>query len=325
MRGQDGSPGNARPASMRGHATSNHARPGAALLLVLLLLFLLDCVMLGAVHLAVTERRLAQNVDTALRLRLHAESAVREGAAAWDAAIDSLVNGAAPRVVLQVTTSDSIEATATIQRIGETAFVLRGEAALLPPRGGRASAVLLLRPPALAPEADPALAALTAGGAVRLGPDATLTADGTALLVHDPADVELFDPTQVLGSIEVIVGPDDVIAQLDRLVMLFDPPPGASSRFHGAEFALTFDFTGTLLVDGNLHVAAGVAVHGLVITRGALVVEADARIEGAVHTGGPADVRGSIVLDRAAVEAAVADAGLREPSPFRGRAWVPGF
>jgi hypothetical protein len=301
------------------------ARSGAALLLVLLLLFLLDCIVLGSVHLAVVERRLAANVDTALRLRLHAESGVRQAAAVWNVAADTLPAGAPPLIMLRDTAPDGTARSATIQKIAEWSYFLRGDAMLPAPHRGRAAAALLLRPPALPPDVEPAAAAFSAHATVRLNPGAQVAADGAAMQVHDMTDIEPFDPGQVDGEVGWITRETDVLAVFDRLATLFDPPAGARSRRFDAGLMLSEDFTGTLLVDGDLRVTAGVTVRGLVVVRGGLVLEADALVLGAVHVGANADVSGSIALDPDAVAEALADAGLLEPRPFRGRAWVPAF
>jgi hypothetical protein len=324
-RAQTGPPRAAGYRLRRAAAAAVRPRRGAALLLVLLLLLLLDCIVLSSLHLAVLERRLALNVDTQFRLRIRAESAVRAAAGGWDVATDTLTRGAAPRVLLREVSHDSIEVTALIQRIADAAFLLRGEARLRPPRAGHAAAALMLLPPALPPHIEPAGAALSAGAQVRIGVDGTITSPGVAVRIHDPVDLAPFSPSQVNGSIELLAENTDVIAHFDRIAALFDPPAGAASRYHAEALVLAEDFAGTLLVNGDLRVAAGTLVTGLVLARGGLVVEAGARIIGAAHAGMHASLDGSLLADDDAVLAALADAALRDARPFRGRAWIPAF
>src|SRR5687768_6101314 len=93
------------------------ARSGAALVFALLLLVVLDCVVLGTLHIALLERRTADNAGAALRLRFAAESAVRSAMARWPAALDTITAHASPIAAAAGVTADGYPYEATIERI----------------------------------------------------------------------------------------------------------------------------------------------------------------------------------------------------------------
>jgi hypothetical protein len=311
------------------------ARSGGALALALIVLLVIDCVVLGIVHLAMLERRLADNAATALRLRLAAESAARVAAVAWSPALDSLAPGGSAQLLLAVTDPHGVSATAAIERLSAVLFLVRTAARLPDPRPGRASAALLLVVPALSEAMDPAAAALTAATA-RVTPTGSIDA-GNGECTHDPVpaarllrtdDFAVIEPGTVHGSVVPLDDPLTLTGQLPRILAAAANTAALGERellFTPGD--LLFDDTGAgvIVAGGSVTFAAGSSFSGLVIAAGSFVLSEDAAIRGAAHVLGSAELRGSLVLDACAVLSAVGATGLRRPRPLAERAWLPWF
>ncbi|MBR9989780.1 MAG: hypothetical protein KFH98_08505, partial [Gemmatimonadetes bacterium] len=145
---------------------SSTRRPGAALILALLAIVVLDCIVLGTLHLALQEQRIGANRVTVLQLRLDAESGVRQALGLWNESIDTIPAGSAGRIALPA--AQTAGAAVQIERLSDHVFLIESVTAEAPPRVGRAVARLLVEPPPLQPNVDPAPAPLSSGGAVHL-------------------------------------------------------------------------------------------------------------------------------------------------------------
>jgi hypothetical protein len=298
-------------------------RAGAALVLAILVLLVLEGVVLGTVYLTVQERRIADNGVTALRLRLAAESGARAAAAMWPAALDSLPPNALTRESV-TTESGGLIVRSRYQRVDSALILVFAEAAEPPPRAGRARAALLIQPPLL-PEMRLPQAALTAGTNVKLGSGARIDAapepgceddfgapdalrlPASELLLRD-AGAALVGPTRVAPFApewtRLIAA---ISAQLD--------PLSADSLAAAAVIA----------VDGDLTVAANSAFSGIILVTGSLVIEPGAVIDGIVLPVGPAEVNGTIRFSPCAARHAIRAAGLHRPRAHPLRNAVPAF
>jgi len=316
-------------------------RRGAALVLALLILVMLDCIVIGALHLSLQEHRIGTSRSMLLRLRLDAESGARLALAHWSARIDSMPIGSQHRIA--VTVGRPGTADVQVERLGEYLFLLHSTAAETQPRVARASARLLLSPPPLPPGIDPAAAPLSAAGTIHIASTGELrlpaasdcvSADNVsyaALATHPFAWI-----VDAGARVDAPSGPltqPSAIAAYDRIAGLAGGrgsvimAPGDTTIRTG--IAADSQGVGTgpaphiLVVGGSLTVAAGVALRGLVLSRGAVTIEAGASVEGAVHAGGNATIAGTITLDRCAVARAVDASRLDRPSPSGSRAWLP--
>ncbi|MEX1183646.1 MAG: hypothetical protein WEF86_10465 [Gemmatimonadota bacterium] len=256
-------------------------RRGAVLLVALLILMMVSCLVVGTLHLAILERRLAGNVDTALRLRLAAENAARLSLQAWTPGLDSMSRGIPPMLLLNGTTTDRIEYATTAERAG-TAFLIRAEARRPPPSPARAAAALLVLPPPLPPGVPVAAAALSLG----------------------PAGLAPF---------------------IDRIITLGGAAAPDHMRVLHGPATLSQDFSGILLVYGDLIVQAGVRVRGLIVVGGRLDLGTGATVAGAAHALDVGGLDGEFTLDRDIVAELVDAARLRSAVPAPGRAWLPAF
>jgi hypothetical protein len=301
------------------------ARSGAALIIALIVLAVLDCVVLGTLHLAMLERRVAANVAAALALRLDAEAAVRSVLPRLDATIDTLALGSAPARFGGVAAPNGHATAATVERLPADLLLITGVARLPARAHGRGNATLVVHPPALPAGVHAAAAALTARGGVRFGPQGRVIAGDTAILAADPAAITGADGDAIGGLVSVLTPASDVVAHTERLLLHTRPPAGAAVRMAHDGLEVEDSFTGILIVAGDLVVRAGVHVSGLIVVGGSLVLEGGARVDGAVHVAGVAEVDGVIAADRAGVETAVYAAALREPRPPAERAWLPSF
>lgn len=316
-------------------------RSGAALILALLILVMLDCIVIGALHLSLQEHRIGTSRSVLLRLRLEAESGARLALGQWSTRIDSMPIGNQHRIA--VTVGRAVTADVHIERLGEYLFLAHSTAAETAPRVARASARLLVSPPPLPPGIDPAEAPLSAAGTVHVlstgalrlpDPTACVPASSTtyAALVTHPftwivdagARVDAPSGTLIQPSVSTAF---DRIAGLARSRAAVTIAPGDTTIRTGTAADSQSVGTGpaphVLIVGGSLTVAAGVALRGLVLSRGAVTLEAGASVDGAVHTGGNATIAGTITLDRCAVARAVDASGLDRPSPSGSRAWLP--
>src|SRR5690606_1902626 len=134
------------------------SRRGAALALTLVLLVVLECVVIGTMHLALQEHRIGANRVTSLALRLEVENAVRRALGYWSASIDSMATGPEHRIPIAAAATGL--ASASVERLNAGLYIVRGEAREAPPRVGRAVAQLLVMPPLIGADVDPTPAPL---------------------------------------------------------------------------------------------------------------------------------------------------------------------
>ena len=316
-------------------------RSGAALVLALLILVMLDCIVIGALHLSLQEHRIGTSRSMLLRLRLDAESGARLALAHWSARIDSMPIGSQHRIA--VTVGRPGTADVQVERLGEYLFLLHSTAAETQPRVARASARLLLSPPPLPPGIDPAAAPLSAAGTVHVVSTGELrlpaptdchpasTTTYAALLTHPfawivDADARVDGPSGPLTQPSASAAYDRIAGLAGSRASVSIAPGDTTIRTVTAADSQglgTGPAPHVLIVGGSLTVSAGVALHGLVLSRGPITLEAGASVDGAVHTGGNATIAGTITLDRCAVARAVDASGLERPSPSGSRAWLP--
>jgi hypothetical protein len=323
----------AAPETVREARSGN--RDGGALVVAFVLLLVIDCVVLGTVHLALLERRLAGNAVAALRLRLAAESAARTAAVPWLPAFDSLTDGGA-RPLDPAAAPEGVRVHARIERLSAELFLVRAEATEPVPAPGRAEAALLLLPPVLPHGANPAPAALSASGAyvggvvdageVEAGAAHCANGDPAAILLGQADALRLASSATVRGGIGVLDDPLTGEARLARiLATAANAADGVLLRFAPAELRFEGAGSGTLVVAGSLTFAAGAAFTGLVVVGGDLLVEEGASVRGAVHAAGHAEIHGTLTFDACSVATAVDRAGLDTPRPHAHRAWIPTF
>jgi hypothetical protein len=307
-------------------------RSGAGLLLALVVLVVLECVVLGSMHLALLERQVADNAHTLLRLRIGAESAARTVLAHWTPDLDTMSMGVVP-FTISIDTADGVIRALAAERLTEHLFLIRGEARQPPPLPGRGAALLLLVPPPLPPAVSVAGAALHAGGAVRLleggavvVPELRSACDGPDVVALQVADLTRVEGRHdaVQGGTSLLSPQSDAAAHLQRLRSLAAAGSRPGLRLVDGDTVVSTDFTGVLLVGGNLLLTAA-RFEGLAIVGGDLTLSEGASISGAVHVAGSAAVQGRLELDGCAAARATADARLRVPMPGRGRAWLPAF
>ena len=316
-------------------------RRGAALVLALLILVMLDCIVIGALHLSLQEHRIGTSREMLLRLRLDAESGARLALGQWSARIDSMPIGSLHRIAVAVDGAGSADV--HIERLGEYLFLIHSTAAETEPRVGRASARLLLAPPPLPPGIDPAAAPLSAAGTVHVlstgelrlpAPTDCDPAGSTtyAALVTHPfawivdAGARVDAPSGPLTEPAVITAYDRIAGLAGSRASVIIAPGDTTIRSGTAadsQSVGTGPVPHVLMVGGSLTIGPGVALRGLVLSLGAVTIEAGASVDGAVHTGGNATIAGTITLDRCAVAGAVDASGLDRPSPSGSRAWLP--
>jgi hypothetical protein len=299
-------------------------RAGAALVLALLVLLVLEGVVLGAVYLTVQERRVAHNGLIALRLRLAAESAARRAAGLWPSALDSLAVGELARDIL-ATTADGLALRTVYQRIDSTLFLVFAEAGEPPPRAGRARAALLVQPPLLTDRLLPD-AAIATGAAMTLGSEARLSAISETPCPDDsigfvPDAVRMPDPGQLARE------PGAVVEGATRTALLESSWPRRIAAV-AAVLSLAADSatrTGVIAIIGDLTIPATATVRGVVLVDGALMLEAGAVVSGLVVATGPVEVHGTIRFSACDARHAIRDAGLNRPRAYGPRATVPAF
>lgn len=309
-------------------------RPGTALLLTLLAVLVLDCVILGTLHLAILEDRLARNAGAALRLRLAAEGAARMAAAHWSEAAESLEPGGEPLLLLSGTAPDGDLHDVSLIRVNGGVFLLEATARQPAPGFGRRHASLLLKAPALPPSVRAVVAALATPGPVRIGAGASIGAlvvpgceetGTTALLVAGFDDVEPWPHAGVEGEIALLEPVTDVTAHHERMAGALQDPPHPSATVVSGDLLLEHDAAGVLVVGGDLVIAAGVRFTGFILVGGVLTVEEGAVLDGAAHAAGGAEIGGTLRLDVCAANDALADVGSRRPRVLSARAWIPAF
>lgn len=302
-----------------------HRREGAALIISILVMLVLDCVVVGTLHLALLEQRMANTGAGTMRLRLASEGAARRGLAAWTPAVDSLEVADLPVPLTSSTSPDGLLARTTVRRVSAAAWLIEAQARQPVPGTGRATASLLVLPPPLAPHLQPAVAAvaatavsITSSAVVRADRTGACVAPGDAVLVPDPAAFTLAGAALVDGAIRELSPATDLAGDADRL-------------FAGADSILTDGthvdgyHSGALFVDGSLTIATGSHVAGLIVVDGDVLIEPGARVAGALHASGSVTIAGELAMDGCAALDAIDDAGLRFARPFPGRAWLPGF
>lgn len=268
-------------------------RIGASLAATLAALILIECVILGTLHLAMAERRVASAATDLLRLRLAADAALAEAALLWPAAASDLERGA-DLIVLDVPAANGLRTRAVLRHLGIGLYLLRATAADPPPGVGHAAATMLLLPPLLPPQFR-AQAAADAATAMLAEPGSPLPPDLDSVLIR-----------ALDGRHRLMARPGVLL--LDDANAVVDGP-----------------FQGVVLASGNLLLRAGARVTGVVFAGGTLTVEDGVTLRGAWLARALA-VDGALRdTDTDAAEHALAAAGLRRPDPAPGRFRLPGF
>jgi len=304
------------------------SRRGAALALTLVLLVVLECVVIGTMHLALQEHRIGANRVASIALRLEVENAVRRALGYWSASIDSMATGPEHRIPIAAATTGL--ASASVERLNAGLYIVRGEAREAPPRVGRAVAQLLVMPPLIGADVDPTPAPLVAEGmvTVRAGGVVSAQAPSTcadsvaahAVLAAAPGDLVIEAGAEMTGS----GGPLPESSILQHIEPLLE-----STAFGlvavATDTLIDAPFTGILVVAGNVTLGVNADVEGLVLASGTIDVQENVRVEGAVMARGGAVVAGSVAWNPCVVRQAVALAGLTRPRPAGPRAWLPAF
>lgn len=302
-------------------------RTGAALVMALLLLVVLDCIVLGTLHISLQEHRIGQNRRGVLQLRLDAESALRQIAGTWPEAFDSVVAGGH----ITVRVPDIPAAHVDAERLGEDLYVLDAAAVEPAPRAGRATARLLVRPPVLPRGSDPAAAPLSAGALVRVLPAGTLTIGASACDASPPDHAVLLsasaslivEPGGIVQAPAGLLADGSLTTDFTRLAALSADRAGVSVV--SGDTVVQEVSAGILIVDGNLTLDAGARHDGLVIVRGSLTLGAGAVLVGAAQALGGAVLGGELRWDRCVVEDLVEAARFRSATPAGARPRLPSF
>lgn len=309
------------------------ARRGAALVVAIVLLVVIDCIVIGTVHLAILERRVADNGALALRLRLAAESGVRLAAAQWPPAFDSILPGDAPLAAAVIRTVDGLETYGTVERLGGELYLVRATAQRPAPHAGRAAAAMLVLPPAVRHGLDPAAAALTAAtvhvgatGVIDTGDQecgngeaaAVLLLGGVAPVVHDGASLN--------GSVEYIGEDRSLARDMPRIAAALAGTDGRNgTTFVAGDVHVTETMNGVLAATGDITITAHASFHGLLISGGSLTIEESGSLRGAAHAYHDAAIHGFIQLDACSVRDAAWAAELHRSRPLPSRPWIPSF
>lgn len=303
------------------------AQTGAALVMALLLVVVLDCIVLGTLHISMQEHRIGQNRRGVLQLRLDAEGALRTIAGIWPAALDSL--GTGDRARLPSTTVS--RAHVNVERLGDILFLLEAVAAEPAPRAGRATARLLVHPPVLPREIDPAPAPLSVQGSLRVLATGTVSAaspacpDGVAehaILLASAGSV-VVDPGGVVDAPRGLLSSPALSSEFARVSTLSLGPAAVHSMV--GDTVLSQPIAGVLIVDGSLTLQPPAYIEGLLLVRGDLTVAEGSVVTGAVHVGGSAIVAGEIRWDPCRVKRVVDAARFRSAVAVGGRARIPSF
>jgi len=307
------------------------ARPGSALIAAIIVLLVLDCVLLGTLHLATLERRLAVNVETALRLRLAAQSAAHGALARWPAHAASLDVGTRLAVPAE-SRADGLVVAVFIERVDTDLYLVRSDAAQPPPMHGRASSGILTSAPPLDTSIDPIAAAISAAVPPEITSPARITAataacnvSGDALRLGDWLAATSAAHTGVQGSIGVIADGADPAALLTRIAASARRQSGNGTYFIDGDFVVTSDLDTVLIVTGDLNVPAGTALRGLVFVGGTLRIDAGATVEGAIHVAGAGTISGDVRFDGCAARRALDRSSLQRARPLPGRSVIPTF
>jgi hypothetical protein len=215
-----------------------HDRAGGALALVIVVMLVLDCVVLGTIHLAMLERTLAGNATLALRARLAAEGAAATALAPWQSRFDSLAVGSTATLP-RATTPDDISVSVTVDRVAANLLLVRAVASLSEPLIGHATASALFRPPVLPRGLE------SVGALERVLHSADLLRGRCGLAVFD-ADARL-------------VGQD----------------AGVLVALGSVDFAEGADFSGAIFAAGDVVVSPSARVVGTILSQGSVAVPAD--------------------------------------------------
>ena len=308
----------------------NPRRSGTALIAAIVVLLILDCVVLGTLHTAILERRVAGTVDAAVRLRLAAQSAAHAALAAWPVAADAV--GAAAAYPLAGASEDpGITVDVTLERVGASLYLVTARARQRPPLHGRAAAALLVSPPPLSRLPDPALAAVTAAILPRLGPQGTIDIRTDGCEVTGAAlQLTRWQPIDdhVVAALPLALAPagsPDVAASIARLADALRIRPDPATLFVDGDYRAGTDTDTILVVTGDLHVPAGTTLHGFIAVGGSLHLEAGAAIAGSALVGAEAMIDGTLALDACDVGRRIAASGLHRPRLIPGRSVIPAF
>ena len=305
------------------------ARSGAALIFALLLLVVLDCVIIGTVHLAMLERRIADNATAALRLRVAAESIVRATLAAWPDALDTLRTGV-PITGAHGVTADGYVQRASIERLAGDLFAVRGTAEETSGTG-RSAALLIVTPPAFPPRSELATAAVSVrgtaqvSGSITAGPTADCPANPSVALRVTALDRLAMHEDAVDGDVAYYPSSDDYSVLIPQAIRRLRGHSGGELRIVSGDLHLDAAFNGVLVIDGNLTIPAGVEVTGLILASGTVILETGASVTGALHAGGDVSIPGAVTLDACTVERLIGRTRLMAPRPAPTRAWLPAF
>lgn len=301
-------------------------RPGAALILALLAIIVLDCIVLGTLHLAIQEHRLGANRSVILQLRLNADGGIRRALGSWTVAIDTLATGSPARTMFPAAATPG--SLVSIERLDDHLFLIESVARQRPPQFGRASARMLVHPPALPPAVDPAPAPVSSAGRVRIGATGSVSAHPPLACAAAPQTNSILapvfgvtlDPGASVDAPAGLLGPHALIHDFLRLKALALPRLIAQG-----DSTLHSHANGVLIVDGSVTLSGGAAFTGLLVTSGSVTVEHTAALYGAVHAGAGLQVAGRVQWDPCVVMTAIEDAGLDHPEPAGTRRWLPGF
>jgi hypothetical protein len=123
---------------------------GASLVVTLCVLVLIECVIVGTLHIATLERQLASTGEALLRLRLAADAVLAVSLhAEWPAETDGTV-------LWQGEPVTGYSGTAVLHAAGDGVFLLRAVATEKAPANGAATAAMLVLSPVLPPSFDAA-------------------------------------------------------------------------------------------------------------------------------------------------------------------------
>lgn len=313
--------------------TTLQARAGTALIAAIVVLFILECVVLGTLHLALLETRIADNVAAALRLRLAAASVAHATLAAWPAAADSLephthVAIPAPR------SADGLDVAVTVERLAPSLFLITAVSRQPAPRHGRASAGLLAMPPALPPGFTPAPAALSASEPPVIGADGRVSGTpvsgecverGPAMLLplNAPLTPDVYGAAD--GGIGILDDADAPAVIVARIAAALRASADSAVLFVDGDYQLPQTFDGIAVVTGDVHIAAGSRFRGLLFAGGTLLLDADATFSGAAHVAGLARIDGVLTFDPCIALDALATTRLARARTVSGRSSIPTF
>lgn len=315
------------------HRFRLRSRRGAALVVAIVVLVVIDCIVVGTVHLAILERRLADNGALALRLRLAAESAARLAAADWSAAIDSIMQGDAPTITSMMRTADGFDTHSTVERLNDGLFLVRATARQPAPGPGRANAAILVVPPAFRHDTDPAAAALTAAtaligaaGTVDTGHAECGDADAMAVRLTGARAPDVHDDASLNGAAVYMVPDESLVRDLPRVAAaIAAAAPHDLMTFVDGDVLIDEDMAGVLVATGGITIAAATTFRGLLIGGGSLTIDPTAALHGAAHVAADAAIHGLVRLDTCAIDDVVRATALHRPRPLPERPWIPAF